>query len=307
MTDILSPEEPKTKSGFVAIIGAPNAGKSTLLNTLIGQKLSITSPKPQTTRMRMVGVLTEGATQICLIDTPGIFLPKVRLDRAMVQAAWGALEQADAIVLLVDAASARKSEELDIIIETLQQHNNRVILALNKVDKVDKNDLLPLAQKIHDTAIVDATFMISGMKGDGVDDLKRHLAELMPENPWYFPDDQISDLPSQLIAAEMTREQLYRQLQQELPYAATVVPESWETKADGSIVIRQHIIIARAAHRPIVLGKQGSRIKSIGEAARKDIAEFMECPVHLFLEIKLDEKWQDRREFYAMFGLEFGK
>jgi GTP-binding protein Era len=300
------PDQQKTRAGFVAIIGAPNAGKSTLLNTLIGEKISITSPKPQTTRMKIVGVMTEDDTQICFIDTPGIFAAKGRLDRAMVAAAWDSITQADAIVLLVDGA-ARMNETLENIIGELQTRNRRVILALNKVDKVNKGDLLPLTQKIHDTAIVDTAFMIAGLTGDGVDDLKKHLAGLMPDSPWFFPEDQLSDMPSQLIAAEMTREQLYRQLQQELPYAATVIPESWETKADGSILIRQSIIIARSNHRPMVLGKQGSRIKAIGEAARKDIARFMDTPVHLFLEIKVDEKWQDRRDYYQMFGLEFTK
>jgi GTP-binding protein Era len=294
------------RAGFVAIIGAPNAGKSTLLNTLVGQKISITSLKPQTTRMKMIGVTTQDTTQICFVDTPGIFAGKSRLDRSMVQVAWDAISGADAIVLLVDGA-AKMNETLENIISELQSRKRRVILALNKVDQVNKNDLLPLTQKIHDTAIVDHVFMISGLKGDGLDDLKKHLAGMMPENPWFFPEDQLSDLPSQLIAAEMTREQLFRQLQQELPYAATVIPESWETKDDGSAVIRQSIIISRTSHRPIVLGKQGSRIKSIGEAARKDIAKFLGTPVHLFLEIKVDEKWQDRRDYYQMFGLEFGK
>ncbi len=295
-----------TRAGFVAIMGAPNAGKSTLLNTLIGQKISITSPKPQTTRMKMVGVLTEGETQIGLMDTPGIFNPKGRMDRAMVHAAWNAIGEADAVLLLVDALTKRE-EMLPHIMDELKQRDLRPTLALNKVDKADKAELLPLAQKLHDTGIIDATFMISALTGDGVADVKKHLAAKMPEGPWFFPEDQLSDMPSQIIAAEMTREQLYRQLQQELPYAATVIPESWENKTDGSVVIRQSIIIARAGHRPIVLGKQGTRIKAIGAAARRDIGAFLGCPVHLFLEIKLDEKWQDRREFYQMFGLEFGK
>ena len=297
---------PRTYAGFVAIIGAPNAGKSTLLNRLIGQKISITSPKPQTTRLKITGVLTENLVQMGLMDTPGIFAPKQRLDRAMVGAAWESIDGADAIVLLVDA-SARLDDRVESVISELQHRQRRVVLALNKVDKVDKTKLLPLAQKLHDTAIVDTVFMISALKGDGLDDLKVYLANQMPAGPWFFDEEQISDLPSQILAAEMTREQLYRQLQQELPYGATVVPESWENKADGSALIRQSIVLARANHRPMVLGKGGVRIKAIGEAARRDIAAFLGHPVHLFLDIKVDEKWQDRREFYQMFGLEFGK
>ena len=297
-------EETKSRAGYVVILGAPNAGKSTLMNKLVGQKVSITSPKPQTTRMRVTGILTSGVSQMVFIDTPGIFLPKRRLDRAMGQAAWQAIEDADVILLMVDAG-VKRSEKVDAILEELRKRKRRVTLALNKIDTIARAKLLPLAASIHDSGLVDEVFMISAKGGDGLDDLKNHLASKMPESPWFFEEDQLSDLPSQLLSAEITREQLYRQLQQELPYAATVVPESWETKKDGSAVVRQTIVVSRKAHRPIVLGAGGARIKSIGEAARKDIAKFMGHPVHLFLEVKCDERWQDRQEFYKMFGLEF--
>lgn len=296
--------QPKTRAGFVVILGAPNAGKSTLLNRLVGQKISITSPKPQTTRMRVTGVMTEKDAQIVFIDTPGIFQPKRRLDRAMVNAAWQALDDADVILLMVDAG-VKRGEKTEAILEELRLRKRRVTLALNKIDTVARAKLLPLAASLHDTGLIDEVFMISAKSGDGLDDLKRHLAGKMPESPWYFDEDQLTDMPDQLLAADITREQLYRQLQQELPYAATVVPESWQVKKDGSVVIRQTIVVSRKAHRPIVLGTGGARIKSIGEAARKDIAKFLGQPVHLFLEVKCDEKWQDRPDMYKMFGLDF--
>lgn len=293
-----------TRAGYVAIIGPPNAGKSTLLNKLVGEKISITSPKPQTTRMRVMGVTTDKTTQIIFLDTPGIFEPKRRLDRSMVQAAWQALEDADVVLLLVDAGT-RLGDKVEAIVTELRRRKARVIVALNKIDTIARAKLLPVAQALHDTGIVDDVFMISAKTGDGLKDLKEHLAGKMPVSPWYFDEDQLSDMPSQLVAAEITREQLYRQLQQELPYAATVVPESWETKKDGSAVIRQTILVERKAHRPIVLGAGGARIKSIGEAARKDIIKFLGHPAHLFLEVKCDEAWQERPEFYKIFGLEF--
>jgi GTP-binding protein Era len=296
----------KTTAGFIAILGAPNAGKSTLLNRLVGQKISIVSPKPQTTRMRVLGVLTESQTQIVFIDTPGIFSPKRRLDRAMVNAAWQSLDGVDAIVLLVDAGE-RESDKTDAIIEALREKKQQVILVLNKIDAIAVQNLLPLTAKLNESGIITDTFMISALKGDGMDDLKNHLKTRMKKSPWFFPEDQLSDLSSSLLAAEATREQLYRQLQQELPYAATVVPESWESKKDGSAVIRQSIVVARESHKPIMLGKGGARIKSIGEASRRDITAMLGHKVHLFLEVKVDEKWQERPEFYRMAGLEFGK
>ncbi|MDE2029331.1 MAG: GTPase Era [Alphaproteobacteria bacterium] len=296
----------KTHAGFVALIGAPNAGKSTLLNQLIGQKISIVSPKAQTTRIRTLGILSEGDTQISFIDTPGIFAPKRRLDRAMVQAAWNSIDDADAAVLLIDA-SKRLDEKTESILDELKARKQPLILALNKVDAIDPARLLPLAAKLNDTGIFSDIFMISALKGDGVEDLKKHLQKKMPESPWFFDADQISDLPAQILAAEMTREQLYRQLQQELPYGAAVLPESLEEKRDGSAVIRQTIVVARDNHRAIVLGKGGARIKSIGESARADLARLFDRKIHLFLNVKTDEKWQDRPDFYRAFGLDFGK
>lgn len=319
-----------TRAGVVAILGAPNAGKSTLLNRMVGQKISIVSPKAQTTRMRVLGVMTESqafvrpssakrvtgaqnvrdektGTQIAFVDTPGIFAPTRRLDRAMVSAAWGALEGADAVMLLVDASLKQPDEKTDAIVKELRARGQLTILALNKVDKLPPAKLLPLTERLHSTGVFDEVFMISALTGDGVLDLKKYLMGKMPEGPWLFPEDQLSDLPSQLLAAEATREQLYKQLQQELPYAATVVPESWEAKKDGSAVIRQKIVIARESHKPIVLGAGGTRIKEIGKAARAEIEQMLGIKAHLFLEVTVDEKWQDRPEFYKMVGLEFGK
>ncbi|MDE1901911.1 MAG: GTPase Era [Alphaproteobacteria bacterium] len=298
--------KPETRAGFVAIIGAPNAGKSTLLNTLVGQKVSIVSPKAQTTRIRTLGIMTEGDAQISFIDTPGIFAAKSRLDTAMVNAAWQSLDDADAVMLLVDA-SKRLDEKTETIVAEITRRKLSVILVLNKTDAIEPAKLLPLAAKLNDSGAFSDIFMISALTGDGVDDLKEHLKKRMPESPWFFGEDQISDLPSQVMAAEMTREQLYRQLQQELPYAAAVLPDSMEEKRDGSILLRQTIVVARANHRPMILGKGGARIKSIGEKARADIADLFGRKVHLFLDVKADEKWQDRPDFYRTFGLEFGK
>lgn len=301
------PLNPKTQhAGFVAILGAPNAGKSTLLNRLIGEKISIVSPKAQTTRMRITGVLTEGEVQIGIVDTPGIFAASRRLDEAMVRAAWKAIEDADAVVLLIDAG-AKLAEKTGAILDEFKKRKRHIIAALNKADAIRVEKLLPLAEQLNATGIVDEIFMISALTGDGVDDLKNYLKAKMPKHPWFFEEDQLSDLPSRLLAAEITREQLYKQLQQELPYAATVMPESWEEKDDGSAVIRQTILVARANHRPIVLGKGGARIKSIGQAARKEIEKLIGRRAHLFLEVKTDEKWQDRPELYQLFGLEFGR
>ena len=307
MTEKKTPEIKKTHAGFVAILGAPNAGKSTLMNRLIGQKVSIVSPKAQTTRIRTLGIMSEDDTQVCFIDTPGIFAAKSRLDRAMVHAAWNSLGDADAIVLIVDAAAKRENEKIAAIIDELKRREKSVILVMNKIDDIEPAQLLPQVAALNEKGIFSDVFMISALNGDGVDDLKEHLKKKMPESPWYYGEDQISDLPSQVMAAEMTREQLYRQLQQELPYAAAVLPESLEEKRDGSVVIRQIIIVARENHRAIVLGKGGSRIKTIGEKARADIARLFDRKVHLFLEVKIDEKWQDRPEFYRTFGLDFGK
>jgi GTP-binding protein Era len=301
------PAKPRaTFAGFVALIGAPNAGKSTLLNQLIGQKVSIVSPKAQTTRIRTLGIMTEKDTQISFIDTPGIFDAKRRLDRAMVQAAWNSLEDADALVVLVDA-SKKPGDEVDSIISTLKERGHTAILALNKVDAIDPARLLPLTVKLNETGVFSDTFMISALTGDGVDDLKEHLMVRMPESPWFYGEDQVSDLPAQILAAEVTREQLYMQLQQELPYAAAVLPESLEEKRDGSMILRQIIVVGRDGHRAIVLGKGGTRIKSIGEKARTELAEVFGRKVHLFLEVKTDENGKTARTSMPPSGLNSAK
>ena len=297
-------EKKSTHAGFVAIVGAPNAGKSTLLNKILGQKVSIVSPKAQTTRMRVLGVWTDKETQIGFIDTPGIFAAKKQYDLAMVKAAWSSLQDANVVLLLVDA-NIRMDDKIIAITTELSKREKRVVLVLNKVDKLNPQKLLPLAQQLNDTGIVDATFMISALNGDGVDDLKKHLKSKMPPSPWFYDEDQLSDLPSQLLAAEITREQLFKRLQQELPYSATVVPASWETKKDGSAVIRQTIVVSRVNHRAMILGKAGAMIKTISQSSRTEIEKLLDHKVHLFLEVKIDEKWQERPEFYRMFGLEF--
>ncbi len=293
-----------TKAGFSAILGAPNAGKSTLLNQLMGEKLSIVSSKAQTTRMRVLGVLTEGAVQAGLIDTPGIFSPKGRLNKAMVQAAWQSLRDADVLLLIADASLRQPDAKTDDIIATLKKQKRRAVLVLNKTDKIKSLKLLPLAERLNATGVFDETFMVSALKGDGVSDLKKYLLAHMPKGPWFFPEDQLTDLPERLLAAEITREQIFRQLHEELPYAAAVVPESWEEKRDRSTVIRQTILVTRPNHRAIVLGKSGAQIKAIGAAARKEMAKALGHPVHLFLDVKVDERWQEKSEFYRLFGLE---
>lgn len=295
-------------AGFVALLGAPNAGKSTLLNRLVGRKLAIVSPKPQTTRSCLKGVLTEGSTQIAFVDTPGLFAPQRRLDRAMVQAAWQAQADADALVLVIDASrqGGAAGRETDEIFETLRERGLRAVVALNKIDSMKyKSALLPMAQKIEATGAASDIFMISAKDGDGVDDLSHCLLGRMPEGEWFFPEDHLSDLPERLLAAETTREQAFLQLEQELPYGLAVIPESWETKKDGSAVIRQTILVARESHRPMVLGKDGARIKSIGEAARHEMENLLGHRVHLFLDVKYDKSWQERPDYYRLFGLEF--
>ncbi len=297
-------EEIKTRSGFVAILGAPNAGKSTLLNQILGEKLSIVTRKAQTTRMRVLGILTEGEAQIGLIDTPGIFEPKNRLDQAMVRAAWESLEGADAVLLIVDAASRWPNEKTQRVMQELARRKVKASLALNKVDKIKREKLLPIAEDMAGSGLFDEIFMISALTGDGVDELKKHLIGKMPFGPWVYPEDQLTDLPERLLAAEITREQLLLQLHDELPYGATVMPEAWEERKDGSLVVRQTILVERVTHRAMVLGKGGARIKEIGSAARAEMAEQMGRKVHLFLDVKVDERWQERGEFYRLFGLE---
>ncbi|MGV3511687.1 MAG: GTPase Era [Novosphingobium sp.] len=298
------------KCGLVAVLGAPNAGKSTLVNALVGQKVAIVSPKAQTTRARLMGIALEDIgddkAQIILADTPGLFEPKRRLDRAMVSAAWDGAQEADAILLVVDARK-KKRDYLEPILETLKGRPERKLLVLNKVDSTPKEPLLVMAEALTQEAEFDEVFFVSALTGDGVAELKQRLAALMPEGTWHYPEDQVSDASERLMAAEITREQLYRQLHDELPYDSTVRPEKYLTRKDGSIEIHQQIVIARETQRAIVLGKGGAKIKAIGEAARKELAQLLDTKVHLFLHVKVDERWADAKEIYEEIGLEWVK
>ena len=292
--------------GLIAILGAPNAGKSTLVNAMVGQKVAAVSAKAQTTRARLLGIAIADQTQMILADTPGIFAPKRRLDRAMVAAAWEGASEADAILLVVDAVKLRR-HELTPIVEALKGRKERKLLALNKVDASAKEPLLKLAEELVAAAGFDEVFFISALTGDGVPELKARLAELMPEAAWHYPEDQVSDASERLMAAEITREQLYRQLHEELPYDAAVRPESYTVRKDGSVEIRQQIVIARESQKPIVLGKRGARIKAIGEAARIELTILLGVKVHLFLHVKVDEAWAESREIYDEIGLDWVK
>ena len=292
--------------GLVAVIGAPNAGKSTLVNALVGQKVAIVSPKAQTTRARLMGIALAGTTQILLVDTPGIFAPRRRLDRAMVAAAWEGAAEADAIVLVVDARKKRL-DYLDDILAALKTRPERKLLVLNKVDEIAKEPLLTVAQSLSEAVDFADVFFVSALTGDGVDGLKTHLAAMLPAGPWHFPEDQVSDASERLLACEITREQLYRQLHDEVPYDAAVRPESYTMRKDGSVEIRQQIVISRASQKAIVLGARGARIKAIGEAARKELAELLGQKVHLFLHVKVDEDWAEAREIYEEIGLDWSK
>ena len=292
------------KCGVVAVIGAPNAGKSTLVNQLVGQKVAITSPKAQTTRARMLGIALHDDVQMILVDTPGIFTPRRKLDRAMVSAAWEGAEAADAVLLLVDPVKQRR-HELEPLLEALEKRPERKILVLNKVDVAKKEPLLMLAQELAGKAEFAEIFFISALTGDGVPEMKQALAEMMPEGPWHYPEDQVSDASERLLAAEVTREQLYQQLHEELPYDSAVRPESYTQRPDGSVEIRQQIVIGRGSQKPIVLGKGGARIKAIGEAARKELSEMLGVKVHLFLHVKVSEKWDEDKEIYEEIGLDW--
>ncbi|NLR40014.1 GTPase Era [Novosphingobium sp. ERW19] len=298
------------KCGLVAVLGAPNAGKSTLVNALVGQKVAIVSAKAQTTRARLMGIaledIGEDKAQIILADTPGLFEPRRRLDRAMVSAAWDGAHEADAILLVVDARK-KKRDYLEPILETLKGRPERKLLVLNKVDSTPKEPLLVMAEVLTQEAEFDEVFFVSALTGDGVPELKQRLAALMPEGAWHYPEDQVSDASERLMAAEITREQLYRQLHDELPYDSTVRPEKYLTRKDGSIEIHQQIVIARETQRAIVLGKGGAKIKAIGEAARKELSQLLDARVHLFLHVKVDERWADAKEIYEEIGLEWVK
>lgn len=294
----------ETRAGFVAIVGAPNVGKSTLLNRLVGAKVSIVSPKVQTTRTRVLGICMEGASQVIFIDTPGIFKPRRRLDRAMVSAAWGGAAGADEVLLLVDAAKGI-DKDTAAIVEKLKKAGRPALLALNKIDLVNKPALLALAAELDQSGIFSDTFMISAATGDGVTDLMGFLAARVPAGPWLYPEDQLSDMPGRLTAAEITREQLYLQLHQELPYAMAVETEGWKEKDDGSVRIDLVVYVERASQKAIVLGKGGSRIKALGEAARKELEQILERRVHLFLFVKVRSNWGDDPERYRDLGLDF--
>jgi GTP-binding protein Era len=299
-------DNPGTRCGFIALIGAPNAGKSTLINALVGAKVSIVSRKVQTTRALVRGIAIVGEAQLVLMDTPGIFVPKRRLDRAMVTTAWGGASDADIVVLLIDARKGVDDEAASILGKLAEVRQPKV-LVLNKVDVADKPALLALAQKIGAQAKFDATFMLSALTGDGVDDLKKWLAEHSPIGPWHYPEDQISDAPMRALAAEITREKLFNRLHQELPYQATVETESWKELRGGDVRIEQTIYVERESQRKIVLGKGGATIKAIGAEARKEIAEMTEQKVHLFLFVKVREGWGDDPERYRAMGIEFPK
>lgn len=295
-----------TRSGFVALIGEPNAGKSTLLNKMVGAKISIVTHKVQTTRTRIRGVSIEDQSQIIFIDTPGLFKPRRRLDRAMVAAAWSGAADSDITLLLVEA-NRGLTEGVGKIISSISETglNGKLALVINKIDKVDVNDLLSLSKKINEHHPFIETFMISAEKGKGVDDLKRWLALNLPEGPWLYPDDQISDMPLRMIAAEITREKLTLRLHQELPYQLTVETEKWEEKSDKSLRIEQMIYLSKLSHKGIVLGKKGETIKAISTASRLSLEEFLGSKVHLFLRLKVREKWMEETERYSEIGLDF--
>ncbi|MBC7102456.1 MAG: GTPase Era [Parvibaculum sp.] len=295
-----------SRCGFVAIIGAPNAGKSTLLNQLVGSKIAIVTHKVQTTRARIRGIAMEGDTQIVFVDTPGIFKPKRRLDRAMVEAAWGGAGDADLIILMVDMENGRE-EDVTRIVDGLKSQGRKAILVLNKVDACPREKLLKTAAALNETGIFTETFMISALKGDGVADLKKYIAGLMPPGPWHYPEDQAADVPLRSLAAEVTREKLFLRLHDELPYSLTVETESWEQKKDGSIRIAQVIFVERDSQKKIALGKGGQTIKTVGQLAREELEQMLECRVHLFLFVKVRENWSDDRERYREMGLDFPK
>jgi len=293
-----------TRAGFVALIGEPNAGKSTLLNWMVGAKVSIVTHKVQTTRARIRGVALEGGSQIVFVDTPGLFQPRRRLDRAMVAAAWGGAADADITVLLIEAHRG-VTKGVERILETLEEHPGRIALAINKIDRVEAPDLLALTEDMNSRREFEQTFLISAEKGHGCADLKAWLAGQMPESPWLYPEDQIADLPLRMIAAEMTREKLTLRLHQELPYQLTVETEKWEERKDGSARIDQMIYVSRDGHKGIVLGNKGETVKAVGKAARMELEEFLGRRVHLFLQVKVRPNWLEERERYDEMGLDF--
>jgi GTP-binding protein Era len=302
MNDIA--ENPGTRSGFVALIGAPNAGKSTLVNQLVGAKVSIVTHKVQTTRAVVRGIATHDNAQIVFVDTPGIFRPRRRLDTAMVTTAWGGAKDADVILVLIDSERGIKGDA-DALLDRLADVRQPKVLVLNKVDRIDREKLLDLTTQANARVDFERTFMLSALTGSGCSDLMDFLAKRLPEGPWYYPEDQISDLPMRQLAAEITREKLYLRLHQELPYSSHIETESWEEKADGSVRIQQVIYVERDSQKKIVLGNKGETIRSIGQASRAEISGILEQPVHLFLFVKVRENWGDDPERYREMGLEF--
>jgi len=302
----VEPGAPPRRCGFVALLGAPNVGKSTLVNALVGSKVSIVTPKVQTTRSPVRGIATLGPAQLIFIDTPGIFVPRRRLDRAMVTSAWGGAHEADIVAVLIDARRGLDAETLSIVDKVTDIRSPKVLI-LNKVDLIEKSKLLPLAADANQRATFLASFMVSALTGDGVADLNRWFADHAPVGPWHFPPDQISDAPLRYLAAEITREKLYLRLHQELPYQSTVETEIWKELKDGSVRIEQTIYVERESQRKIVLGKGGQIIKAIGAEARRELAEILETSVHLFLFVKVREDWADDPERYREIGLEFPK
>ncbi|AQS88350.1 GTP-binding protein Era [Neoasaia chiangmaiensis NBRC 101099] len=292
-----------TRCGFVALVGAPNAGKSTLLNRMTGAKLSIVSPKAQTTRFRVLGVLMRGATQILLVDTPGIFKPRRKLDRAMVAAAWTGAQDADVTLLLVDAKAGLR-EDVRAVVEALAKQKRRVWLVLNKTDLVSAAQLLPLTKEISGMVNAEHVFMLSARTGDGVTDLVDRLAEALPEGPYLYPEDDLTDLPDRLLAAELVREQIFLQTHEEIPYQATVETESFKERDDGSVRIDATIYVSRPGHKAILIGEGGRKIRGIGEKARLDLSRLLERPCHLFLNVRERAGWDEERARLRAIGLD---
>jgi len=292
------------RCGVVAVVGAPNAGKSTLVNALVGQKVAITSAKAQTTRTRVMGIAIEEQTQLVLVDTPGVFAPSRRLDRAMVQAAWGGTQDADLIALIVDGR-AGMGPKMEPILDGLAKRKEPKWLILNKVDIAAKEKLLTLTTRIHERIGVAETYYVSAMTGDGLPEIKAAMAAAMPEGPWHFPEDQVSDATDRLLASEITREQLYHQLHEELPYQSAVETELYKERKDGSVEIHQQILVARVTQRAIILGKGGQRLKEIGSRARAELANLLGVPVHLYLHVKVKEGWDEDRHVYRDIGLDW--
>lgn len=293
-----------TRAGFVALLGAPNAGKSTLMNRLVGAKVSIVTHKVQTTRTRVLGIMIQDRSQLIFVDTPGIFEPKRRLERAMVHAAWAGAAEADLLVLLADARRGLDQEN-SAIVDGLKRDGRKAVLAINKIDTVPREALLEVAAAFDATGAFEAVFMISATRGDGTDDLIRHLAAGVPEGPWLFPEDQLSDMPQRLMAAEVTREKLFLNVHQEVPYELTVETEAWEERQDGSVQINQTIYVRRPSQKGIVLGKGGKLVKRVSQAARQELSDMLGVPVHLYLFVKVRENWTDDPARYSEWNLDF--